>query len=267
VYISNQVSFTFSFRRPVKMALLSFVKQFHVVDIGGGPTSGKRHISSLLSYAVILTLLAAMFPSCLPVVPAVGGASNIKRGQVDPYVSGGLNFSMYNLWDSMFVGGRNTFGVVAPGLRYGLVDAVNVGLQAWTSISDIGVSPSLHFQLLGGVRRLNLCLRGSVSKFIFAGDKRVEYWAMPELIFGPTENLYFGFRYEYRSVNTHFNKTYNHPAYDSTWGVPLLCAFFGTEYGEKFQWATPYALVHYDMSLKVWQVSFGTTCHFLRGKK
>lgn len=249
------------------MALLSFVKLVNGVDNGGVTTSGKRLLSSLLSYAVILTLLTALFPSCLPVVPAVGGASNIKRGKVDPYVSGGLSFSMYNLWDSMFVGGRNTVGVVAPGLRYGIVDAVNVGLQAWTSISDIGVSPSLHFQLLDGKQRLNLCLRGSVSKFIFAGDKRFELWAMPELVFGPTETLYFGFRYEYRSVNTHFKKTYEHPAYDSTWGGPLLCAFFGTEYGKKIRWATPYVLVHYDMSLKVWQVSFGATYHFLRGKE
>lgn len=249
------------------MAIVSFVKQFHIVDDGGVATSGKRHISSLLSYAVILTLLAALFPSCLPVVPTIDGASNIKRGRVDPYVTGGLNFTMYNFWDNRFVGGRNTVGVIAPGLRYGIVDAVNVGLQAWTSISDIGVSPSLHFQLLGGKRRLNLCLRGSVSKFIFAGDKRIEYWAMPALIFGPTETLYFGFRYEYRSVNTHFNKTHEHPAYDSTWGVPLLCAFFGTEYGKKLPWATPYVLVHYDMSLKIWQFSVGATYHFLRPKE
>ena len=232
-----------------------------------------RQVRTCILFPAIFTSVAFFLSSCLPTVPTINGASNISRGTFDPYVTGGLNLSLYDMWEDMGVGNRNTMGMLGIGLRYGIIDRLNAGLMIWSSVFELGTSPSLHFQLLNGPKRLNLTLKGNISTGLFDGNATVELWSMPELIFGPNEYIFFGLSFENRwKIHRieHVTKKYNRDivSYEtSTRMVPLLCAFFGTEYNSKvFSRATPYLQVHFDLSTEIWQVTAGVAYHFIRKK-
>ena len=71
-------------------------------------TAVRRLVRTVVLIPIILIAIGLFLPSCLPTVPTINGASNISRGTFDPYVTGGLNLSLYDMWEDMGVGNRNT---------------------------------------------------------------------------------------------------------------------------------------------------------------
>lgn len=195
--------------------------------------------------------------SCISTIPVTSGASNLEKGEFDPYYYMGLCATQSEK-DSVRDKSDASLINVGSGIRYGISKFINIDMLLWTGLKDIGFSPSLHFQLVDNYQRLKLCFRGLISYGDLACGK-LEYGGMTELVWGPNESIYLGLRYEHR-----LQKNEN----DETIVMPIYCFFMGCEEGVKFfDNVTPFFSMQFGFSQRIVQYNLGMTFHFKRKKK
>lgn len=206
---------------------------------------------------ICILFIVILGSSCISPVPVTGGASNLKKGKSDKYFYIGGSIAGYDITQSINISQTLplSFGF---GLRYGISDVVDIEMMSWSGFTDIGIIPTLHFQLIDKSNKLKLCIRGLTSFGMAYSGSVWEFGGIPELIWGPNDNIYTGFRYEHRvqvekeGVNV----------------IPVLCFFTGIEEGNDiFRNFLPFFSVQFDYSQSIWQCNAGGTIHIKRKKK
>ena len=216
------------------------------------------------------TTLFFLLSGCVSTLPVTQGPLNLNKGQFDPHFSIAGHLTNYDSWNGMGDEGHSELFTGLVGMNYGLSNFLNVGANYWLGLAgETGIGPQLSIQLLKGTQKLNLCLKGGVAWPYSYPEALLSLIGIPELIWGPCEYFFVGFRYSYRWYKENidkFNDRYDvSKVYveDYKWSFQTSGVFISSDYSPVFMKTQPFLMYNYNFDSSVWQITIGFSYHFM----